>query len=178
MITFKKVRFKNFLSFGNKFTEIELDSNRNTCIIGKNGSGKSSFMDAITYSLFGKSYRPINKPQLINSVNEKDCLVEIEFSIGTIDWKVRRGQKPAVFEIYKNGELLDQNASAIDQQKWFEQNILKMNYKSFTQIVILGNSNFVPFMQLSAASRREVIEDLLDIKIFSSMNSVVKDKIK
>jgi len=178
MITFKKVRFKNFLSFGNKFTEIELDSNCNTCIIGKNGSGKSSFMDAITYSLFGKSYRPINKPQLINSVNEKDCLVEIEFSIGTIDWKVRRGQKPSIFEIYKNGELLDQSSSVIDQQKWFEQNILKMNYKSFTQIVILGNSNFVPFMQLSAASRREVIEDLLDIKIFSSMNSVVKDKIK
>lgn len=178
MITFKKVRFKNFLSFGNKFTEIELNSNRNTCIIGKNGSGKSSFMDAITYSLFGKSYRPINKPQLINSVNEKDCLVEIEFTIGTIDWKVRRGQKPSIFEIYKNGELLDQSSSVIDQQKWFEQNVLKMNYKSFTQIVILGNSNFVPFMQLPAASRREVIEDLLDIKIFSSMNSVVKDKLK
>jgi DNA repair exonuclease SbcCD ATPase subunit len=178
MITFKKVRFKNFLSFGNKFTEISLDTHHNTCIIGKNGSGKSSFMDAITYALFNKSYRPINKPQLINSVNEKDCLVEIEFSIGNIDWKVRRGQKPTIFEIYKNGSLLDQSSSAIDQQKWFEQTVLKMNYKSFTQIVILGNSNFVPFMQLTAASRREVIEDLLDIKIFSSMNIVVKDKIK
>lgn len=178
MITFKKVRFKNFLSFGNKFTEISLDTHHNTCIIGKNGSGKSSFMDAITYALFNKSYRPINKPQLINSVNEKDCLVEIEFSIGNIDWKVRRGQKPTIFEIYKNDSLLDQSSSAIDQQKWFEQTVLKMNYKSFTQIVILGNSNFVPFMQLTAASRREVIEDLLDIKIFSSMNIVVKDKIK
>ncbi len=133
---------------------------------------------AITYALFNKSYRPINKPQLINSVNEKDCLVEIEFSIGNIDWKVRRGQKPTIFEIYKNDSLLDQSSSAIDQQKWFEQTVLKMNYKSFTQIVILGNSNFVPFMQLTAASRREVIEDLLDIKIFSSMNIVVKDKIK
>lgn len=178
MITFKKVRFKNFLSFGNKFTEINLDTHHNTCIIGKNGSGKSSFMDAITYALFNKAYRPINKPQLVNSVNEKDCLVEIEFSIGNVDWKVRRGQKPAIFEIYKNDNLLDQSSSAIDQQKWFEQTVLKMNYKSFTQIVILGNSNFVPFMQLTAASRREVIEDLLDIKIFSSMNVVVKEKIK
>jgi len=178
MITFKKVRFKNFLSFGNKFTEINLDTHHNTCIVGKNGSGKSSFMDAITYALFNKAYRPINKPQLINSVNEKDCLVEIEFSIGSTDWKVRRGQKPAIFEIYKNDNLLDQSSSTIDQQKWFEQTVLKMNYKSFTQIVILGNSNFVPFMQLTAASRREVIEDLLDIKIFSSMNVVVKDKIK
>ena len=117
MITFKKVRFKNFLSFGNKFTEINLDTHHNTCIIGKNGSGKSSFMDAITYALFNKAYRPINKPQLINSVNEKDCLVEIEFSIGNIDWKVRRGQKPAIFEIYKNDDLLDKSSSAIDQQK-------------------------------------------------------------
>lgn len=178
MITFKKVRFKNFLSFGNTFTEIDLNTHHNTCIIGKNSAGKSTFMDAITYALFNKSYRPINKPQLINSVNEKECLVEIEFTIGTTEWKVRRGQKPAIFEIYKNGELLDQSASVIDQQRWFEQNVLKMNYKSFTQVVILGNSNFIPFMQLTPASRREVIEDLLDIKIFSSMNVVVKDKIK
>jgi len=178
MITFKKVRFKNFLSFGNTFTEIDLNTHHNTCIIGINGSGKSSFMDAITYSLFNKAYRPVNKPQLINSVNEKECLVEIEFTIGTTDWKVRRGQKPAIFEIYKNDELLDQSSSVIDQQRWFEQNVLKMNYKSFTQVVILGNSNFIPFMQLTPASRREVIEDLLDIKIFSSMNVVVKDKIK
>lgn len=178
MITFKKVRFKNFLSFGNTFTEIDLNTHHNTCVIGINGSGKSSFMDAITYSLFNKAYRPVNKPQLINSVNEKECLVEIEFTIGTTEWKVRRGQKPAIFEIYKNGELLDQSSSVIDQQRWFEQNVLKMNYKSFTQVVILGNSNFIPFMQLTPASRREVIEDLLDIKIFSSMNVVVKDKIK
>lgn len=178
MITFKTVRFKNFLSFGNQFTEIKLDTHHNTCLIGLNASGKSSFMDAITYALFNKAYRPINKPQLINSVNEKECLVEIEFIIGDVEWKVRRGQKPTVFEIYRNDELLDQSSSAIDQQRWFEQTVLKMNYKSFTQVVILGNSNFVPFMQLPAASRREVIEDLLDIKIFSSMNSVVKEKIK
>jgi DNA repair exonuclease SbcCD ATPase subunit len=178
MIIFKKVRFKNFLSFGNTFTEIDLNTHHNTCIVGINGSGKSSFMDAITYSLFNKAYRPVNKPQLINSVNEKECLVEIEFTIGTTEWKVRRGQKPAIFEIYKNDELLDQSSSVIDQQRWFEQNVLKMNYKSFTQVVILGNSNFIPFMQLTLASRREVIEDLLDIKIFSSMNVVVKDKIK
>lgn len=178
MITFKKVKFKNFLSFGNVFTEIRLDTHHNTCIVGKNAAGKSSFMDAITYALFNKAYRPINKPQLINSVNEKDCLVEIEFTVGDVEWKVRRGQKPSIFEIYKNGELLDQSSSAIDQQRWFEQTVLKMNYKSFTQVVILGNSNFVPFMQLPAAGRREVIEDLLDIKIFSSMNVVVKEKIK
>lgn len=178
MIIFKKVRFKNFLSFGNSFTEINLNDHHNTCVIGLNGSGKSTFMDAITYSLFNKAYRPVNKPQLINSVNEKECLVEIEFIIGTTEWKVRRGQKPAIFEIYKNGELLDQSSSVIDQQRWFEQNVLKMNYKSFTQVVVLGNSNFIPFMQLTPASRREVIEDLLDIKIFSSMNVVVKDKIK
>jgi len=178
MITFNTVRFKNFLSFGNTFAEIKLDTHHNTCIIGKNAAGKSSFMDAITYGLFNKAYRPINKPQLINSVNEKDCLVEIEFTVGDVEWKVRRGQKPAIFEIYRSGELLDQSSSVIDQQRWFEQTVLKMNYKSFTQVVILGNSNFVPFMQLPAASRREVIEDLLDIKIFSSMNVVVKDKIK
>jgi len=178
MITFNTVQFKNFLSFGNTFAEIKLDTHHNTCIIGKNAAGKSSFMDAITYGLFNKAYRPINKPQLINSVNEKDCLVEIEFTVGDVEWKVRRGQKPAIFEIYRSGELLDQSSSVIDQQRWFEQTVLKMNYKSFTQVVILGNSNFVPFMQLPAASRREVIEDLLDIKIFSSMNVVVKDKIK
>jgi DNA repair exonuclease SbcCD ATPase subunit len=178
MIIFEKVTFKNFLSFGNKPTSIELNSTQNTLIIGKNGCGKSVFMDAITYSLFGKAYRPINKPQLINIINQKDCLVEIEFKVGTIEWKVRRGQKPNIFEIYRNGKMIDQNASSTDQQKWFEQNVLKMNYKSFTQIVILGNSNFTPFMQLTPASRREVIEELLDIKIFSSMNIVVKDKIK
>ena len=178
MILFKKIKFKNFLSTGNQFTEIDFDKSNTTLIVGANGAGKSTVLDALTFSLFGKSFRGINKPQLINSTNEKDCLVEIEFSIGTIDWKVCRGIKPAVFEIYKNGEVLNQEASSIDQQRWLEQNVLKMNYRSFTQVVILGSSNFVPFMQLTAASRREVIEDLLDIKIFSSMTSIVKDKIR
>ena len=178
MILFKKIKFKNFLSTGNQFNEIEFDKSNTTLIVGTNGAGKSTVLDALTFSLFGKSFRGINKPQLINSTNEKDCLVEIDFSIGTIDWKVRRGIKPTVFEIHKNGEVLNQEASSIDQQKWLEQNVLKMNYKSFTQVVILGSSNFVPFMQLTAASRREVIEDLLDIKIFSSMTSIVKDKIR
>ena len=176
MILFKKIKFKNFLSTGNQFTEIDFDKSNTTLIVGANGAGKSTVLDALTFSLFGKSFRGINKPQLINSTNEKDCLVEIEFSIGTIDWKVCRGIKPAVFEIYKNGEVLNQEASSIDQQRWLEQNVLKMNYRSFTQVVILGSSNFVPFMQLTAASRREVIEDLLDIKIFSSMTTIVKDK--
>lgn len=178
MIIFEKIRYKNFLSSGNSFTEINLTESNTSLIIGSNGAGKSTILDALTFSLFSKSFRGINKPQLINSTNEKDCVVEIEFKIGTVEWKVCRGLKPNIFEIYKNGTLLDQNSSSTDQQKWFEQNVLKMNYRSFTQIVILGSSNFVPFMQLTASSRREVIEDLLDIKIFSLMNSVVKEKIK
>lgn len=147
-------------------------------IIGTNGAGKSTVLDALTFSLFGKPFRKINKPQLINTINEKDCRVEVEFSIGTTEWKVVRGIKPAIFEIYKNDAVLDQSSAALDQQKWLEQTVLKMNYKSFTQIVILGSSTFVPFMQLPAAHRREVIEDLLDIKIFSSMNTIIKDKIR
>lgn len=178
MIIFEKVKFKNFLSFGNKPIEIDLNSDNTTCIIGKNASGKSVFMDAITYALFNKAYRPINKPQLVNSFNDNDCLVEIDFKIGKSNWKIIRGQKPTIFEIYKDGGMLNQSHSAIEQQRWLEQNVLKMNYKSFTQIVILGNSNFTPFMQLTPANRREVIEELLDIKIFSSMNSVIKEKIK
>ena len=178
MILFDKLRYKNFLSTGNQFTEIDFTKSSNTLIVGNNGAGKSTMLDALTFSLFGKSYRGVNKPQLINSVNEKDCLVEIEFKIGTTNWKVIRGIKPSVFQIIKNGELLNSDAATKDQQNWFEGTVLKMNYKSFTQIVILGSSNFVPFMQLPAAARREVIEDLLDIKIFSSMNSVIKDKIK
>ena len=157
MILFEKIRWKNFLSTGNQFTEVELNKESTTLIIGNNGAGKSTILDALTFVLFGKSFRKINKPQLINSTNEKDCIVEIEFTIGSIDWKVRRGIKPNVFEIYRNDSLLDQNASAVEQQKFLEQSILKMNYKSFTQIVILGSSNFVPFMQLTAASRREVL---------------------
>ena len=178
MILFEKIRYKNFLSTGNQFTEINLEKNATTLIIGNNGSGKSTILDALTFSLFGKSFRGVNKPQLINSVNEKDCVVEIEFRVGTNHWKVIRGLKPTVFEIYKNNELLNQDSASKDQQNWLENIVLKMNYKSFTQIVILGSSNFVPFMQLAAATRREVIEDLLDIKIFSSMNTVLKDQVK
>ena len=177
MILFEKIRWKNFLSTGNHYTEVKLNENGNTMIVGTNGAGKSTILDALTFSLFGKAFRKINKPQLLNTTNEKDCCVEVEFSIGNISWKVIRGIKPNIFKIYRNGEELNQDAAALDQQKWLEQNVLKMNYKSFTQIVILGSSTFVPFMQLSAANRREVIEDLLDIKIFSSMNTVIKGKI-
>jgi len=178
MILFKKIRFKNFLSTGNQFTEFNLTENTTTLIIGTNGAGKSTVLDALTFALFGKPFRKINKPQLPNTVNEKDCVAEVEFSIGSIDWKVVRGIKPSKFEIYRNDKLLDQNASAVDQQKWLEQVVLKMNYKSFTQIVILGSSSFVPFMQLTAANRRDVIEDLLDIKIFSTMNTIIKEKLR
>ena len=177
MILFEKIKWRNFLSTGNHYTEVKLNENGNTMIIGTNGAGKSTILDALTFSLFGKAFRKINKPQLLNTTNEKDCCVEVEFCIGNISWKVVRGIKPNIFKIYRNGEELNQDAAALDQQKWLEQNVLKMNYKSFTQIVILGSSTFVPFMQLSAANRREVIEDLLDIKIFSSMNTVIKGKI-
>jgi DNA repair exonuclease SbcCD ATPase subunit len=178
MLLFQKIRWKNLLSTGNQFTEVDFTKNATNLIIGANGAGKSTILDALCFSLFGRSFRKINKPQLINTVNEKDCRVEVEFSVGKIEWKVVRGIKPAIFEIYRNGALLDQSAAALDQQKWLEQTVLKMNYKSFTQIVILGSSTFVPFMQLPAAHRREVIEDLLDIKIFSSMNTIIKDKIR
>ena len=178
MILFEKIRWKNFLSTGNQYTEISFTKHPTNLIIGTNGAGKSTMLDALTFSLFGKPFRKINKPQLINSVNEKDCLVEVEFSIGNTDWKVVRGIKPNVFEVHRDGTILDQSAAALDQQKWFEQNVIKMNYKSFTQIVILGSSTFVPFMQLTATNRRDVIEDLLDIRIFSSMNNLMKDKIR
>jgi DNA repair exonuclease SbcCD ATPase subunit len=178
MILFEKVRWKNFLSTGNHYNEINFNSHATTLIVGDNGSGKSTVLDALTFSLFGKPFRKINKGQLINSTNEKDCRVELEFSIGTINWKVVRAIKPNLFEIYRDDKVLDQASSANDQQKWLEQNVLKMNYKSFTQIVVLGSSTFVPFMQLTATNRREVIEDLLDIKIFSSMNSIIRDKIR
>ena len=178
MITFKTIKWKNFLSTGNHWTEIKLNEFENTLIIGTNGAGKSTVLDALTFGLFNKPFRKINKPQLINSQNDKDCLVEIEFNIANNEYKVVRGMKPTVFEIYKNTEKLPQNADSKDDQKHLEQNILKLNYKSFTQIVVLGSSSFVPFMQLPAAGRREVIEDLLDIKIFSSMNDVIKTKLK
>jgi len=176
MISFEKIRWKNFLSTGNQFTEINLTKNQTTLIVGTNGAGKSTVLDALTFTLFNKPFRKISKGQLVNTVNEKDCRAEVEFSIGSISWKVARGIKPNTFEIWKDGQLLDQSASVNDQQKWLELNVLKMNYKSFTQIVILGSSAFVPFMQLTASNRREVIEDLLDIKIFSSMNNIFKEK--
>ena len=178
MILFEKIRWKNFLSTGNQYTEIGFTQHPTNLIIGTNGAGKSTLLDALTFSLFGKPFRKINKPQLVNSVNEKDCVVEVEFSIGNTNWKVVRGIKPNIFEVHRDGTLLDQSAAALDQQKWFEQNVIKMNYKSFTQIVILGSSTFVPFMQLTATNRRDVIEDLLDIRIFSSMNNLMKDKIR
>ena len=178
MICFQKIRWRNFLSTGNQWTEIQLDEKSTTIVIGSNGAGKSTVLDALTVSLFNKPFRKINKPQLLNSTNEKDCLVEIEFKVGSTDWMIRRGMKPNIFEIHRNGKVLDQMADVGTQQKWLEQNVLKMNYKSFTQIVILGSSTFVPFMQLPVNSRREVIEDLLDIKIFSAMNMIIKDKIR
>ena len=178
MITFEKIRWKNFLSTGNQYIEIDFLKSDTTLIVGTNGAGKSTILDALTFGLFGKPFRKINKPQLVNTTNEKDSKVEVEFSIGSTDWKVVRGIKPNTFQIYRSGNPLDQEASANDQQKWLEQNVLKMNYKSFTQIVILGSSAFIPFMQLTNNHRREVIEDLLDIKIFSSMNNLIKEKIR
>ena len=178
MIIFKKIKWRNFLSTGNQFTEIDLTEVKTSLIIGTNGAGKSTILDALTFSLFNKPFRKVNKAQLVNTVNEKECVVEIEFSVGKTDWKVIRGIKPNIFEIYRDGNILDQNAAATDQQKWLEEQVLKLNYKSFTQIVILGSASFVPFMQLTASNRREVIEDLLDIKIFSVMGLILKERMR
>jgi len=178
MIIFKTIRWKNFLSTGNVFTEVDLTTCKTNLIVGENGAGKSTILDALTFSLFGKPFRKINKPMLVNSINEKDCITEIEFSIGKNEFKVVRGIKPNKFEIYNNGQLWNQESTLVDQQKNFEQNVLKMNYKSFTQIVVLGSSTFVPFMRLPVAQRREIIEDILDIQIFSTMNVLLKDKIR
>ena len=178
MITFKKIRWKNFLSTGNQFTEIDFQKNQTNLIVGTNGAGKSTVLDALTFVLFNRPFRKINKPQLPNSINEKDCLVEIEFSVNSREYLVRRGIKPNVFDIEVNGKQLHKEADDRANQKILEENILKVNYKSFTQIVILGSSTFVPFMQLTTANRREVIEDLLDIRIFSSMNNLIKEKIR
>ena len=178
MITFQKIRWKNFLSTGNQFTEIDFQEKNTNLIIGTNGAGKSTMLDALTFVLFNKPFRKINKPQLINSTNEKDCLVEIEFEINSRQYIVRRGIKPTVFDISVNGTQLHREADDRAMQRVLENNILKVNYKSFTQIVILGSSTFVPFMQLTTANRREVIEDLLDIRIFSLMNNILKDKIR
>lgn len=177
MIVFKVIRWKNFLSTGNIFTEVELNKESNVLIVGENGAGKSTILDAITFALFGKPYRNINKPQIVNSVNGKDCLVELEFTIGDKSYAIRRGIKPALFEVYVDGTLIDQSSTSKDYQDMLEKTILKMNYKSFTQIVILGSASFTPFMQLTPNDRRQVIEDLLDIQIFSNMNQVVKEKV-
>ena len=174
MILFKTVRYKNFLSSGNVFTQIDLDRSKTTLIIGDNGAGKSTMLDALTFGLFGKPFRNVNKPQLVNSVNEREAVVEVEFYVGKKHILVRRGIKPNFFEIETDGTQLQQNANVRDFQEFLEKNVLKLNYKSFTQIVILGNSSFVPFMQLRAADRRDIIEDLLDIQIFSSMNNILK----
>jgi DNA repair exonuclease SbcCD ATPase subunit len=177
MIVFRKLRFKNFLSTGNYFTEIQFDKSPNTLIVGSNGAGKSTMLDALCFALFNKAFRNITKPQLVNSINEKECVVEIEFDANNKSYKIVRGIKPNTFEIYCNGELINQDAAIRDYQEYLEKFILKLNYKSFTQIVILGSASFVPFMQLSATDRRAIIEDLLDIGIFSTMNGLLKDKV-
>ena len=176
MIKLKTVRWKNFLATGNTFLEVNLDKEPMTLIVGKNGAGKSTLIDAITFSLFGKPFKKINKGQLMNTVNEKELITEIEFSIGKTEWKVRRGIKPALFEIYSNGNIINQDAKSTDYQKYLEDKVLKLNFKSFTQIVVLGSASFVPFMQLSANDRRVIIEDILDIGIFSVMKNLLKDR--
>ena len=178
MILFENISYKNFLASGNTPININLSDNDTTLIVGQNGAGKSTIIEAIIFALFNKSFRKVNKSQLINSINEKDCVVQVEFSIGRNKYKIIRGMKPSLFEIWMNGNMQNQDSHANDQQKHLEQNILKLNYKSFTQIVILGSASFVPFMQLSAPNRREIIEDLLDIRIFSTMNVLLKDRVK
>ena len=178
MITFQKIKWKNFLSTGNQFTEVNFEEHPTNLIVGTNGAGKSTILDALTFVLFNKPYRKINKPQLANTTNERECLVEIEFSINSRQYVVRRGIKPNVFDIVVNGNQLHREADDRSMQRILEENILKLNYKSFTQIVILGSSTFVPFMQLTSSNRREVIEDLLDIRIFSAMNNIIKETLK
>jgi DNA repair exonuclease SbcCD ATPase subunit len=178
MIVFDRIRWKNFLSTGNNFTEVNFQDAQTNLILGTNGSGKSTILDALTFSLYNKPFRKINKPQLVNSVNEKECLVEVEFSIASREYKVIRGIRPNIFEIWVDGKVQDQDAAAADQQKKLEESILKLNYKSFTQTVILGSATFVPFMQLTSSNRRDIVEDLLDIKIFSTMSSILKDRMR
>ena len=177
MIIFRNLKWKNFLSTGNAFTEIQLDKSNTTLIVGENGSGKSTMLDALSFALYNKPFRKINKPQLLNSINKKELVVEVEFNIGSASYKVIRGIKPTVFEVYQNDNLLNQNAESKDYQEILETQILKLNHKSFCQVVVLGSASFTPFMQLAAQARREVIEDLLDIQIFSTMNSLLKDDI-
>ena len=177
MIIFRSIEWKNLLSTGNAPTKVLLNKSPTTLIIGKNGEGKSTILDALCFALFGKPFRNINKGQLVNSINQKNCVVTIEFDIGPRQYKIIRGIKPNIFEIYLNGEMINQDAASKDYQKVLEQQILKLNYKTFTQVVILGSASFVPFMQLSSLQRREVIEDILDIRIFSTMNTLLKEKI-
>lgn len=177
MIVFKQITWKNFLSTGNSANTVNLNEHSSTLIVGKNGEGKSTILDALCFVLFNKPFRDVNRPQLVNSINQKNCVVDIDFDIGPISYRIIRGIKPGIFEIYQNGELINQDAAAKDYQKVLEQQILKLNYKTFTQVVILGSASFVPFMQLPGGQRREVIEDILDIKIFSTMNQLLKEKI-
>jgi DNA repair exonuclease SbcCD ATPase subunit len=177
LILFKKLRWKNLLSTGNIFTEIELNKTNNTLIVGENGAGKSTILDALSFALFGKPFRKINKPQLVNTITRKDLVVEVEFNIGVNQYKIIRGLKPAVFEVYQNGTMLNQSAEMRDYQEILEKQILKINHKSFCQVVVLGSATFMPFMQLPGGQRREIIEDLLDLQIFTTMNSLLKDKI-
>lgn len=176
MILFRKIRWKNFLSTGNLFTEVILNDSRTTLVSGQNGHGKSTILDALAFSLFGKTFRNINLPQLPNSINQKDCLVELEFSASGAEYLVRRGLEPKILEIYKNGRIIEQSAKAKDYQRQFEETILKMSFKAFCQVVILGSSNYVPFMRLPAADRRSIVESILDIDVFTSMNTVLKSK--
>ena len=178
MINFHNVRWKNFLSTGNTFTDIQLDRNNTTLIVGENGAGKSTILDALCFGLFGKPFRVISKTQLINTINDREAVVEVEFSIGTKRWKIVRGIKPNIFEIWCDGIMINQEANSRDYQKLLEQSVLRLNYRSFTQVVILGSSTFIPFMQLKAAHRREVVEEILDIKIFSTMALLLKQKIR
>ena len=177
MILFEKVRYKNILSTGNTFTEVFLNQSKSTLIVGDNGAGKSTMLDALTFALYGKPFRKINKYQLLNSVNNKELLVEAYFSISGNSYVIKRGIKPGIFEVWKNGELLNQDAAARDYQTYLEETILKLNYKSFGQVVVLGSSTFVPFMQLKSGERRDIIEDLLDIQIFTTMNTLLKERL-
>ena len=177
MIHFKTLSIKNFLSYGNVPTVWELDKHKSTLIIGKNGNGKSTVLDGVCFALFGKPFRSINKPQLINSINGKNCVVELELLVDQVHYKIIRGIKPNVFEVYRDGKMLDQEAAMRDMQEFLETNVIKLNFRTFCQVVILGSASFTPFMKLPAYQRREVIEDILDIGIFSKMNQVLKDRV-
>ena len=178
MILFRSIRWKNFLSTGNLFSELDLSANKTTLIVGENGAGKSTLLDALSFVLFGKPFRKINKPQLLNTITQKQLVVEVEFSIGSSKYKIVRGMKPNVFEVYKDGKLLNQSAEMKDYQEILEKQIIKVNHKSFCQVVVLGSATFQPFMQLTASQRREIIEDLLDLQIFTTMNFLLKDKVQ